>query len=82
MTRLADDLRAARALIDTPRKYRSLGIVPAIERVTGKGTKRNWAVRLAVGKTAGPLLTNWADHRAALDRLDRAIASAEAQGGE
>lgn len=30
MTQLADDLRAARALIDTPEKYEAIGIVDAL----------------------------------------------------
>lgn len=76
MGKLADDLRAARALIDTPEKRATVqGVVIAIGMAVDDAKDRAACVRAirAVGVTGGE------PHALLMALFDRAIANAERQ---
>ena len=76
MSQLVDDLKAARALIDTPEKFKAVGSVrSAVDDVCGGEAKRETAAFVAILNVPGTGRP-WVHHAEVMDRIDRAIAAA------
>lgn len=77
---LADDLRAAKAMIDTPEKWSAKpGIVAAIQRVTGSGRNFSLAIK-ALRASRIPYSLGSADHADIMALFDRAIGQCGTEG--